>query len=121
MQYAWGSNAAIPLMAEAARNVPGFKGALINRTTARKMGIEENDVIVIESLHGQVRARAVLREGVRPDTVVFTGQFGHWKTPFAKDLSIPNLNTLTGTKTAVLDAGGSSADVVKVRVRRAEP
>ena len=119
MQYAWGSNAAIPMMAEAAKNVPGFKGVLINRSAAEKLGIHDDDIVTIESVNASVRARAVLREGVRPDTVVFTGQFGHWKTPFARELGIPNLNVLTDPKTSVMDAGGSSADVVKVKIRKA--
>ncbi len=118
MQYAWGSNAAIPLMAEAAKNVPGFKGALMNRTAAERMGIRENDIITIESVDAKVRARAILREGVRPDTVVFTGQFGHWKTPFARDLGIPNLNSLARPGMSLLDSGGSAADVVKVKIAR---
>ena len=50
--------------------------------------------------------------------MVFTGQFGHWKTPFAKDLGIPNLNALTAAKTTVLAAGGSASDVVKVRITK---
>ncbi len=118
MQYAWGSNAALPLMAEAAKHVAGFKGALINRTVAQKLGIHDNDVITIESIHAKVKARAVLREGVRPDTIVFTGQFGHWKTPFARDLAIPNLNELTDPKTSVIDSGGSMSDVVKVKLTK---
>jgi len=103
-------------MAEAAKNVPGFKGALINSGTAEKLDIKDGDIISIESLHAGVQARAVLREGVRPDTVVFTGQFGHWRTPFARKLDIPNLNVLTRPETTVMDAGGSSSDVVKVRI-----
>ena len=118
MQYAWGSNAALPLMAEAAKHVPGFKGALINRTVAERLGIHDNDVVTIESIHARVKARAVLREGVRPDTIVFTGQFGHWKTPFARDLDIPNLNALAAPKTSLLDAGGSASDVVKVKLAK---
>lgn len=118
MQYAWGSNTSLPLMAEAAKNVPGFKGALLNRTMAKKRGIKENDIIIIESPYARIRARAVLREGVRPDTIVFTGQFGHWKTPFAKDLGIPNLNALTKPDMSLLDAGGSMSDIVKVRIKK---
>ena len=119
MQYAWGSNAGMPLMAEAAKHVPGFKGALINKTVAQEMGLEEGDIMSIESSHAEVEARAVLREGVRPDTVVFTGQFGHWITPFAKDLGVPNMNTLIGPNKKMLDAGGSLSDVVKVRIQKA--
>lgn len=120
MQYAWGSNAALPLMAEAAKNVPGFKGAIINTRAAKKLGIAENDIITIESIKTTVKARAVLREGVRPDTIVFTGQFGHWKTPFAKDLGIPNFNTLADPDPANLDAGGSFADLVKVKIEKVD-
>jgi phenylacetyl-CoA:acceptor oxidoreductase len=120
MQYAWGSNAAIPIMAEAAKHVPGFKGALINRGVAEGLGIRDDDVVKIESVSSSVKARAVLREGVRPDTLVFTGQFGHWRTPFAKDLGIPNLNTLTDPKSFVMDSGGSSSDIVKVNISKEE-
>ncbi len=118
MQYAWGSNAAIPAMAEAAKHVAGFKGALINSTMAAERGIAEGDKIVIESPFGSCVGRAVPRQGVRPDTVVFTGQFGNWNTPFAKDLGIPNLNVLTKPDLGLLDAGGSTADLVKVKIYR---
>jgi phenylacetyl-CoA:acceptor oxidoreductase len=119
MQYAWGSNAALPIMAEAAKHVPGFKGALMNKTVGQQMGLVEGDLMLIESAHSHVKARAVLREGVRPDTIVFTGQFGHWVTPFAKDLKIPNLNALIKPNKKMLDAGGSLSDVVKVRIQKA--
>ncbi|MEW5815403.1 MAG: molybdopterin dinucleotide binding domain-containing protein, partial [Spirochaetota bacterium] len=118
MQYAWGSNAAIPMMAEAAKNVPGFKGALLNSSAAARMGIRENDTITISSIYASVKARAILREGVRPDTVVFTGQFGHWKTPFARELGIPNLNSLINIEPAAMDSGGSLADIVKVKITK---
>ncbi len=119
MQYAWGSNASLPLMAEAAKNVPGFKGALINKSIGRKLGIKDGDKMIIESPNNKIIARAILKEGVRPDTIVFTGQFGHWKTPFAKDLGIPNLNVLTEAKKSLFDAGGSTSDVVKVKIKKA--
>ena len=118
MQYAWGSNASIPLMAEAAKHVPGFKGMLINTRVAEGLGISEGDIVKITSPASQIKARAVLREGVRPDTVVFTGQFGHWKTPFAKDLGIPNFNALTKPSRTLLDSGGSLADVIKVKIEK---
>jgi len=118
MQYAWGSNASIPLMAEAAKHVPGFKGMLINTRVAEGLGISEGDIVRITSPASQIKARAVLREGVRPDTVVFTGQFGHWKTPFAKDLGIPNFNALTKPSRTLLDSGGSLADVIKVKIEK---
>lgn len=115
-QHSWGSNTGIPLMYEVARNVLGFKGISINRRTAEKLGIKDGDIVVVESPFGKMRGRAVVREGVRPDTVVVIGQFGQWKTPFAKDLGIPNINMVAGLDLRLIDMIGSGADLVKVRV-----
>ena len=30
----------------------------------------------------------MLREGIRPDTLLMIGQFDHWATPFAKDFRL---------------------------------
>ena len=57
-------------------------------------------------------------QGCRPDTVVIPGQFDHWKTPFAKDLAFPSLNTVVPMSLELTDATGSGADVVRVAVRR---
>ena len=75
---------------------------------------------MIESVAGETRGYAVLREGVRPDTVVMIGQFDHWKTPFAKDLNLPSLNSLTSMSLSLTDSTGSGADIARVRVRRGE-
>jgi phenylacetyl-CoA:acceptor oxidoreductase len=51
-------------------------------------------------------------------------QFGHWVTPFAKELGMPNLNQLCPMGLALTDATGSGADLVKVKiypVRKAPP
>jgi phenylacetyl-CoA:acceptor oxidoreductase len=62
--------------------------------------------------------RAILREGVRPDVVVALQQFGHWATPFARDLGMPNLNQVAAMDLALTDATGSGADLVPVAIRK---
>ncbi len=48
------------------------------------------------------------------------GQFGHWKTPYAKDLKMPSLNDLVPMHPDFLDSSGSSIDATKVQIRLAE-
>jgi phenylacetyl-CoA:acceptor oxidoreductase len=61
----------------------------------------------------------MLREGVRPDVVVALQQFGHWATPFARELQMPNLNQLATMDLALTDATGSGADLVRVKLTKA--
>ena len=120
MQYAWGSNAGIPVMADVASNVMGHDGIMLNRAAAERRGIHDGDEVWIESPLKRVKGQAILREGVRPDVAVTIQQFGHWVTPVAKDLHIPNMNQLTPLHLALTDATGSGADVVRVRIYKAE-
>jgi phenylacetyl-CoA:acceptor oxidoreductase len=91
---------------------------IINRGTASKLGIEEGDWLAISAGDSSVRARAVLREGIRPDTLLLLGQFGHWATPVAKDFGMPSMNPLVPMSLALTDATGSGADLVKVKLER---
>lgn len=116
MQYSWGANVGIPLINEVANNISGHKGVIINRSTARRLGIGEGDAVVIESATGITRGHAVLREGIRPDTVLMIGQFDHWKTPYAKDLKLPSLNSVTALSLALTDSTGSSSDIARVKL-----
>ena len=116
MQYSWGANVGIPLINEVANNISGHKGVIINRTAARRLGIAEGDAVVIESVTGITRGHAVLREGIRPDTVLMIGQFDHWKTPYAKDLHLPSLNSVTALSLSLTDSTGSSADIARVKL-----
>ncbi len=118
MQYSWGANVGIPLINEVANNVAGHKGVIINRTRARKLQISEGDEVEIRSMTGTTRGRAVLREGIRPDTILMIGQFDHWATPYAKDLDLPSLNSVTALSLSLTDATGSSADLARVSVHR---
>ena len=64
----------------------------------------------IRSVHG----KAVLRQGIRPDTLLLIGQFDHWVTPFAKDQGMTSMNALTPMSMALTDSTGSGADIVRV-------
>jgi phenylacetyl-CoA:acceptor oxidoreductase len=119
MQYSWGSNVSLPILAEVARHVTGHFGVLLNRGAARRLGIADGDLVEIESPTGRTRGRAILREGVRPDVAVMLQQFGHWATPFARDLGMPSLNQVATMDLALTDATGSGADLVPVAIRRA--
>ena len=118
MQYSWGANVGIPLINEVANNISGHRGVVINRRTAARLGIAEGDPVAIESVTGVTRGHAVLREGIRPDTVLMIGQFDHWATPYAKDLHLPSLNTVTALSLSLTDATGSGADLARVKVTR---
>ncbi len=118
MQYSWGSNVSLPVLADVARNVRGHFGVMLNRAAARRLGIADGDVVELRSPTGVTHGRAILREGVRPDVVVVLQQFGHWATPFASDLGMPNLNQVAAMDLALTDATGSGADLVPVAVRR---
>jgi phenylacetyl-CoA:acceptor oxidoreductase len=118
MQYSWGSNVSLPVLADVARHVRGHFGVMLNRGAARRLGIAEGDLVEIESATGRTQGRAMLREGVRPDVAVVLQQFGHWATPFARDLEMPNLNQVASMDLALTDATGSGADLVPVAIRR---
>jgi phenylacetyl-CoA:acceptor oxidoreductase len=118
MQFSWGGNAGIQLMKEVAGNVRGHDGIQINAGRARELGIREGERIEVVSPIGTVTGRAILREGVRPDVVVMAGQFGHWKTPYARDFNVPSLNSLVPMHVDFLDGGGSTVDATKVNIRR---
>jgi len=119
MQYSWGANVGLPMIYEVAENIAGHKGVIINRSRAKELGIAEGDPVVIESVSGTTQGNAVLREGIRPDTVLMIGQFDHWKTPFAKDLGLPSLNSVTDIALSLTDSTGSSSDIMRVKLYKA--
>jgi len=119
MQYAWGANMGIQLMKEVAENVAGHRGVILNAGVAARLGIADGDAIEISTPKRSVRGRAVLRQGVRPDTLLAIGQFDHWVTPLAKDFGMASLNTLATMSLDLTDATGSGADIARVRVAKA--
>ena len=119
MQYAWGGNVGVQLIKEVADNIAGHRGVIINSAAARRLGIDDGDAIEIATPKRSVRGRAVLRQGIRPDTLLLIGQFDHWATPLARDFDVPSLNSLATMSLAQTDATGSGADIVRVKIQRA--
>ena len=118
MQYHSGGNAAIQLMDEVAGNLRGHRGVIVNARTARGLGIDDGDLIEVKSVIGATAGRAVLAQGIHPQTMVIVGQFDHWATPYAKEMKAPSLNTIAPMSLELTDATGSGADVVRVAVRK---
>jgi phenylacetyl-CoA:acceptor oxidoreductase len=118
MQYAWGGNVGVQMIKEVADNVAGHRGMIINTETAAAMGLSDGDVVEVSSHTRSVQTRIVVRAGIRPDTVLMIGQFGHWATPHAKDYDLASLNELAGMDMDLTDATGSGADVVRVSIRK---
>ncbi|MBI3368265.1 MAG: molybdopterin oxidoreductase, partial [Burkholderiales bacterium] len=119
MQYAWGGNVGLQMIREVADNVAGHRGVIMNTGAAARLGIADGDEIEIATPKRSVRGKAVLRQGIRPDTLLLIGQFDHWATPLAKDFGVPSLNKLATMSIDLTDATGSSADIVRVKIARA--
>ena len=119
MQYAWGGNVGMQIIHEVAGNVAGHGGVIINAGRAAELGIAEGDIVEIATPRASVRARAVPRQGIRPDTLLLIAQFDHWATPYAKDFGVPSMNSLVPMSMDLTDATGSGADIVRVSVRKA--
>jgi len=120
MQYAWGSNAAIQVMREVAGNVRGHGGLVMNAGRARALGLAEGDRIVIRSPLSETRGYLVTSQAIRPDTLLLIGQFDHWATPLAKGFEMPSMNAVTPMLISLTDATGSSADLTRVAVDKAQ-
>jgi phenylacetyl-CoA:acceptor oxidoreductase len=114
--YAHGSNVANPLYCELSKLVPSF-GIKMHPKTAGEKGIKEGDTVIVEAKGRRVEGTCMVCEGVRPDCVVFVGQFGHKVTRFAKDLRMPNINDLTFLDLKLVDAIGGVAEIARVSVR----
>jgi phenylacetyl-CoA:acceptor oxidoreductase len=119
MQYAWGGNVGMQMIKEVADNIAGHRGVILNPKAAERLGIADGDEIQIATPERSVRGRAVLRQGIRPDTLLLIGQFDHWATPLARDFGVPSLNTLAPMSIDLTDATGSSADIVRVKLSKA--
>jgi phenylacetyl-CoA:acceptor oxidoreductase len=119
MQYAWGGNVGMQLIREVADNVAGHRGVIVNAQVAQELGIADGDDVEIATPARSARGKAVLRQGIRPDTLLLLGQFAHWATPYAKDFGVPSMNALATMSIDLTDATGSGADLVRVSLARA--
>ncbi len=116
MQYSWGGNVGIQMIHEVAGNVAGHGGVVMNPEAAARLGVGEGDMVEVTSPLASTKGPVILRNGIRPDTLLMLGQFDHWATPYAKEHRAPSMNALTPMMLELTDATGSGADIVKVRV-----
>ena len=91
---------------------------MFNTATAAKLCVDDGDRLEITSVLGSTQGAAIVVQGIRPDTLVIVGQFGHWATPYAKDIQAPNMNAITPMSIELTDATGSGADIVRVSIKR---
>ena len=119
MQYAWSGNVGVQMIREVAGNISGHGGVVMNPRAAERLGLEEGDLVEIATPRRATKGHVVLRQGIRPDTLLLIGQFDHWVTPLAKDFGVPSLNTLAEMSLDLTDATGSGADLVRVKVSKA--
>ena len=120
MQYAWGGNVGMQLIKEVADNIAGHRGVIINTRRGARAGHRRRRRD--RDRHAAAQAcsgRAVLRQGIRPDTLLLIGQFDHWATPLAKDFGVPSMNSLATMSLDLTDATGSGADIVRVKIGKA--
>ncbi|MBO3754413.1 MAG: molybdopterin-dependent oxidoreductase [Candidatus Brockarchaeota archaeon] len=118
-QLVWTANVSNPRMLDAASRAMDFGGVVINSKRANEKGIKHGDVAIIESPFGKKEAKAIVREGQRPDVALLVGQLGECKTPYAKDLPVPNVSDFIKLDLDLLDSGGSGCDLVKVKIYKA--
>jgi phenylacetyl-CoA:acceptor oxidoreductase len=121
IMFSYGSNMGLPWINELSQHLPDQVHILMHTGRAREKGIAEGDEIVVESIAGKVRGKVVLREGIRPDTLLIAGQFGQWSMPIAKDEGRVTLTSLlpistdwTDHTTGVQQGFGIKAKVYKV-------
>lgn len=118
MQFAFGSQASIQMMHELAGNVAGYGGLVMSASRAEELGIGHGDKIEISTPRARTRGRAILREGIRPDTILAVGKFGNWATPYAKEFETACVNDLTPISLELTDATGSCASLARVSVKK---
>lgn len=118
-QHAWGLTKCLPQAHELTEQVLGHTAIQMNKKAAQQLGIKDGDEIWVESPYRKMKGRVMLRQGIRPDVVLVTQMYGHWKTPVARDLGIPNPNEIQPDLLETLCIGGSIADKIKVKVYKA--
>lgn len=121
MFFGLGANVDIPWLIEAADKASNDSDVLINTRTARARGIKSGDQVWVESPVGKVKYVAKLTEGIRPDTIVIPGQFGHSVMPVAKDTKRVSQTFLTPISYECTDpvSGCMQGTVVKAKVYKA--
>jgi phenylacetyl-CoA:acceptor oxidoreductase len=117
----WGANVGLPWVNEISSQLKGVGEVLMNAKTAKKKGIEEGDSIWIESPAGKVKQRVKLCQGIRPDCLLISGQFGQYAMPVAKEMHRATINTLVSVNDDWTDkfVGNQQSLAVKAKVYKA--
>ncbi|MBI4587475.1 MAG: molybdopterin-dependent oxidoreductase [Candidatus Rokubacteria bacterium] len=67
-----------PLISELSELHPYAYKILIGRRAAQARGIQDGELVTVESRVGQVRGRVKVTEGIHPEVIAIPGTFGHW-------------------------------------------
>jgi len=118
MPLLWGGNAGLQLIREVRKNIKTYGGIVMNAGRAYEMGLKDGDFVEISSPLNSTKGVIVTRQGIRPDTVLMMGQFGHWATPMAKDTGTPSMNKLVPMLMDLTDATGSGSDLTRVNIKK---
>jgi phenylacetyl-CoA:acceptor oxidoreductase len=106
---------------EVAAQLKGVGDVLMNVKTGKTMGIKDGDMIWIESTTGKIKQRVKLCQGIRPDCLLISGQFGQWAMPVAKETGRATISTLLPISIEWTDkmTGNQQWIVVKAKVYKA--
>jgi phenylacetyl-CoA:acceptor oxidoreductase len=117
----WGANVGLPWVNEVAAQLKGVGDVLMNVKTGKTMGIKDGDMIWIESTTGKIKQRVKLCQGIRPDCLLISGQFGQWAMPVAKETGRATISTLLPISIEWTDkmTGNQQWIVVKAKVYKA--
>ena len=110
-----------PWLSELGEHHPYAYKILISSATATQKGIENGDLIWVESAAGRVKGEAMVTETVHPQAVGIAGIFGHWAAgmPLAKGKGV-HFNALLSSTPEYLDLVCAALDTcAKVRVYKA--
>jgi phenylacetyl-CoA:acceptor oxidoreductase len=107
---------------EISSQLKGVGDVLMNTATARKRGIKDGDEIWIESVTGKIKQTVRLCQGIRPDCLLISGQFGQWGMPVAKETKRASISTLLPISIAWTDkmTGNQQWIAVKAKIYKAK-
>lgn len=110
-----------PWLDEASRMNPYTYNITMNTDTARRKGLEDGNIIELESnTGGKVRGRVKLMEGQHPQTMGIAACSGHWikGMPIAQDKGV-NFDTLMACDLAHMDPVSLNIETAaRVKVRK---
>jgi phenylacetyl-CoA:acceptor oxidoreductase len=114
----WGANVGLPWVNEISAQLRGVGNVLMNDKAAKAKGIKDGDEIWIESTTGKIKQKVKLCQGIRPDCLLISGQFGQWAMPVAKETKRASISTLLPISIAWTDkmTGNQQWIVVKAKI-----